>query len=290
MRVLVVGAEGQLGTELCSVFADVELHRADLDGAGHLIDITQQAQVDALINKIEPDLVINAAAAHNVADCETRPELAFAVNATGAMYLAKACQRTGARMMHVSTDYVFGNRSARPYVETDLPAPLNVYAASKLAGEHLIAAYCANHQIVRTAAIYGNAPCRAKGGRNFVGTMLHLAANRPEVKVVTDEVTTPTYTLPLARQMRLLAEQGRPGLYHATCQGECSWYDFAAAIFEETGTQVKLTAATSADFQSPVRRPAYSVLRNQHLEELGLDIMPHWRDALRDYLAARPAA
>jgi dTDP-4-dehydrorhamnose reductase len=165
-----------------------------------------------------------------------------------------------------------------------------VYAASKLAGEHLIASVLDDHLIVRTAAIYGNAPCRAKGGRNFIGTMLHLAATRPEVKVVTDEITTPTYTLALARQIRLLAEKGEPGVYHATCRGDCSWFDFARAIFEETDTQVVLSPTTSAEFQSPVRRPAYSVLENRHAQAQGLDIMPPWRDALKDYLASRTNA
>ena len=136
----------------------------------------------------------------------------------------------------------------------------------------------------------GLAPCRAKGGRNFVELMLHLAATKPEVRVVTDEITTPTHTAALARQMRLLAERGQPGLYHATCQGQCSWHEFAAAIFEETGTEVDLREAIAADFQSEVKRPGYSVLDNTRAAEQQLDIMPHWRDALRHYLEQRGAA
>lgn len=288
MNVLIIGAEGQLGQDLCAVFSDCTLHRADLDGDGHHLDISDAAEVETLIaDKLKPDLVINAAAAHNVPLCEQEPALAFAVNATGARNLAVACRAAGARLVHVSTDYVFGDGGTRPYVESDLPQPLSVYAASKLAGEHLIASVLDNHIVVRTAAIYGNAPCRAKGGRNFIGTMLHLAATRPEVKVVTDEITTPTYTLALARQMRLLAEKGESGLYHLTCRGSCSWFEFAQAIFEETGTVVTLTPTTSAEFQSPVRRPTYSVMENKHAQDQGLDIMPPWRDALKDYLAIR---
>lgn len=288
MNVLIIGAEGQLGQDLCAVYADCTVHRADLDGDHHHLDISDPAAVNTLIaDTIKPDLVINAAAAHNVPLCEQEPALAFAVNATGARNLAVACKTIGARLVHVSTDYVFGDGGTKPYVESDLPQPLSVYAASKLAGEHLIASVLDDHIIVRTAAIYGNAPCRAKGGRNFIGTMLHLAATRPEVKVVTDEITTPTWTLALARQMRLLAEKGEPGVYHTTCQGACSWFDFAQAIFEETGTEVKLTPTTSAEFQSPVRRPAYSVMENSHAKAQGLDIMPPWRDALKDYLAIR---
>ena len=284
--VLVIGAEGQLGHDLCAAFEDSTLHRADLDGDGHLLDVTDGGAVEALLAELKPDVVFNTAAAHNVARCEEDPATSFAVNATGARNVAIACKAVGARMVHVSTDYVFGDGAQRPLLEIDLPQPLSVYAASKLAGEHLIASVLDDHIIVRTAAIYGTAACRAKGGRNFIGTMLHLAATRPEVKVVTDEITTPTYTRALAAQMRLLAEQGDPGLYHATCQGSCSWYEFAQAIFEETNTDVNLIATTSAEFQSPVRRPSYSVLENRHAQAQELDIMPTWREGLRAYLGA----
>lgn len=287
MKVLIIGAMGQLGSDLCAVYADSELCKADLDGDGYRLDICHAGKVRELITEtVKPNLVINCAAAHNVPQCEKTPELAYAVNATGARNVAAACHEAGARMMHVSTDYVFGYGATRPYVETDLPQPLSAYGASKLAGEHLIAAECPNHIIVRTAAIYGEAECRAKGGDNFVRLMLRLAATKPEVKVVTDEFTTPTYTLALAGQMRVLATKGEQGLYHATCQGACSWYEFAEAIFEETNTGVKMVKATSADFQSEVKRPSYSVLENKRAEAQGLSIMPHWRDALKEYLAA----
>ena len=141
--------------------------------------------------------------------------------------------------------------------------------------------------IVRGAALYGPAACLAKEGMNFVGLMLHLASTRPEVKVVTDEITTPTYTVALAKQLKLVAEKGEPGLYHGTCRGACSWHEFAKAIFEMTNTDVVLKEATSADFPSPVQRPSYSVLQNKRLEDQGLDIMPEWREALADYLASR---
>ena len=223
----------------------------------------------------------------NVPECEENPAQAFAVNASGVRDLARACQEAAARLVHVSTDYVFGNGAQRPYVETDLPAPLNVYGASKIAGEYLAAAECREHVLVRTSAIYGHAPCRAKGGKNFVELMLHLAATRGMVKVVTDEIVSPTFTLALARQIRMAAEKAEPGVYHATSQGECSWFDFAKAIFEETNTQVQLDEATSEDFPSPVRRPDYSVLDNKHLRDQGLDIMPDWRESLSEYFQTR---
>jgi dTDP-4-dehydrorhamnose reductase len=287
MRVLVTGAKGQLGTEVCAAYADAELFPVDIDR----VDLRDTQALRALIvDEVKPDLVVNTAAAHNVAECEKDSATAFAVNATAVRAMAMACQTCGARLVHISTDYVFGSGATRPYVESDLPAPLNVYAASKLAGEHLLAAECANHVILRTAALYGHAPCVAKGGKNFVQLMLDLAATRHEVRVVTDEITTPTYTRALAAQLRRVAEKGEPGLYHATCNGECSWHEFARAIFDETNTPANLLPASSKDFPSPVKRPDYSVLLNKHLRDQGLDIMPHWRDALRDYVCAERAA
>lgn len=284
MRVLVVGAEGQLGHALCDVFSDVECFRADLDGAGHHVDITDRAAVARLVAELKPTHVCNAAAAHNVPRCEEQPEHAFRVNAIGTWHLALACRDAGARLIHVSTDYVFGLGGTRPYTETDLPAPVSVYGASKLAGEQLALGYGGDSIVCRTAALYGPAPCRAKDGMNFVSLMLHLAATRPEVRVVNDEFTTPTSTLALARQMRVLAEHGAPGLYHCTCQGQASWYEFAAAVFEETGTTTTLVPVGSQEFQTAVRRPDYSVLENRHAQAQGLDHMPPWRDALREYL------
>ena len=289
MRVLVIGSEGQLGHDVCAAFEGEDLVRADLDGDTVRLDLRDAAAVHQTIaQELRPEIVVNCAAAHNVPQCEEDPALAFAVNTTGARDLARACRDARARLVHISTDYVFGHGGTRPYTEDDLPAPLNVYAASKLAGEHLIAANCPDHIVVRTAAIYGAAPCRAKSGKNFVGLMLELAATRPEVKVVTDEFTTPTYTVPLAEQIRVLAERGDPGLYHITCQGACSWHEFAAAIFELTQTVTTLTEAKAADFQSAVQRPSYSVLANARAQALGLDQMPHWHTALKDYLEATP--
>lgn len=280
MRVLIIGAKGQLGKDLCREYDGCELHAVDIDA----MDVCDMDGTRSLIGGIRPDVVINTAAAHNVGKCEEAPATAFAVNASGARNVAIACSECGARLVFISTDYVFGNGGVRPYHEGDPPGPLNVYAASKLAGEHLVAAECADHQIVRSAALYGSAPCIAKGGMNFVRLMLHLAQTRPVVKVVTDEVTTPTYTRALAAQIRVMAEKGEPGLYHVTCNGACSWYEFAKAIFEETNTKVNLEPTTAAEFPSPVKRPSYSVLENKHLHDQGLDMMPHWRDALKTYL------
>lgn len=285
MKTLVIGADGQLGTDVCAAFADGDVVRAGLHSAENSIDISDESAVMRLIvDEVRPDVVVSTAAFHNVPLCETEPASAWSVNASGPRFLAMACREAAARLVHVSTDYVFGNGGKSPYTESDREAPLSTYGASKLAGEHLLAAELENHCIVRSSGLYGAAPCKAKGGRNFVQLMLHLAAERGEVKVVTDECVSPTYTVALAKQIRVIAESGEPGLYHATCTGECSWHEFAQAIFEEAGVEVTLLEATQADFPSPVRRPDYSILGNARLEAQGLDVMPHWRDALREYL------
>lgn len=293
MVVMIIGAKGQLGTALCAAFHDMEVIKADHDDAQCTVDICDQTALLNRLSEFRPEIVINTAAEHELLSCEVHPDRSFAVNASGAMWTAQACKAIGARLVHISTDYVFGGDSRErsvPYCESDSPQPLNVYAASKLAGEHLVAAHSPNHIIVRTAALYGLARCRGKGGRNFVETMLGLAATGKEVKVVNDEFTTPTYTACLARQIRLLAERAEPGLYHTTCEGACSWYEFAEAIFKEMRVQVNLVPAKSLDFQSNVRRPTYTVLENRRTREAGLDIMPPWRQALKEYTAARRSA
>jgi dTDP-4-dehydrorhamnose reductase len=287
MKVLIIGAGGQLGTALCGAFGDTDLVRADLHDGDVLLDVTDGSRVrDVILHDLKPNVVINTAAAHDVPRCEEDPEWAFAVNAIGARDLALACQSRGARLVHISTDYVFGDSPlSRPLVESDLPAPLNVYGASKLAGEHLIAAYSENYCIVRTAGLYGLAPCRGKPGDNFVRSMLRRARAGEELRIVDDEFSTPTYAEPLARQIRLIAEKCEPGVYHATCQGSCSWHEFAAAILEEAGLEAKLTPIARDSLSSPVKRPRYSVLDNVHLKDQGLDIMPPWREALCEYLS-----
>jgi dTDP-4-dehydrorhamnose reductase len=286
MKVLVIGAGGQLGSSICEVFADARVFRAEPDSEEILIDVTDaEGMREAIVERVRPDVVVNTAAAHDVVRCENNPAWAFAVNASGAMNVAKACAQIEARLLHVSTDYVFGDGVAgRPFTESDSPIPLSVYGASKFAGECLIAAYCPNYCVVRTAGLYGLAPCKGKSGENFVRKM--LAGADKELRVVDDEFTTPTYTLALARQMRVLAEKGAPGVYHATCQGECSWFEFAETIFLESGVSAHVTPVARDCFPSAVKRPRRSVLDNRRLREQGLDIMPHWRDALREYLRA----
>jgi len=239
------------------------------------------------LEKHSPELVINAAAFTDVDRCEEEAALAFDVNALGARNAANACLRIGSMLMHISTDYVFNGHAARPYVENDPPGPLNVYGVTKLAGEFFSRSICSHHYIIRTSGLYGLNPCIGKGN-NFVDTMLHLGSPGKTIKVVGDEVLTPTFTEDLAEQIRLLLEKPPPfGIYHATNSGECSWYDFAKAVFDFTKKEVELVKITSKEWNAPARRPRYSVLENAGLKKNNCDSMPGWKDALGRYLSKK---
>jgi len=282
MKVTIIGANGQIGSDLVEVF---QRHGAEVAGLTHQdIALSDAASVDSKLAATAPQVVVNAAAYHNVEACEADPRPAFAVNAIGSRNLAAASLRLGFRLIHISTDYVFDGRKKQPYTEEDCPRPLNCYGNSKLSGELFIQAIAQNYAVVRVSGLYGTAPCRAKKGINFVKIMLKLARERGEVKVVTDEIVTPTYTVAAAEQIARLADAPDTGLFHATPQGQCSWHEFAEAIFQYTGTAVQLLPATSADFPAKIPRPGYSVLDNKHLRDCGLDIMPGWRDCLKSYL------
>jgi dTDP-4-dehydrorhamnose reductase len=229
---------------------------------------------------------VNTAAFHKVEQCEVDPAQAFAVNASGARNLAMTAAHLGAVLIHVSTDYVFDGAKQTPYVETDLPRPLNIYGNSKLAGEHFVCTTSPRHFVLRTSALYGKNPCRAKGGLNFVELMRKLARDGKEIKVVNSEFVTPTSTADLARQIVKLSRCDVFGLYHATAEGSCTWYEFAREIFSMTGTEARLKVADPADFPTKVRRPKYSVLENTGLKSIKMNVFRPWQEGLKDYLAA----
>ncbi len=284
MKVAVVGGNGQLGRDLCREYAENGWSVAPL---GHdAIEVADLASCRTALAPLGPDLVVNTAAMHNVEACEHDPDRAFAVNALGARNLAMLARELGFAVAQISTDYVFDGAKGEPYVEADLPRPLNTYGMTKLAGEHYVQAHASRFFVVRTSALYGTSPCRAKAGLNFVQLMLKLARERGEVSVVTDEVVSPTYAADLAQQIVALTSTDSYGVFHATNQGACSWYEFAAEIFEQSGTPVKLRPARSGDFPKKTPRPGYSVLENHALKQLGIDGMPDWRESLRRYLEA----
>lgn len=282
-KVVVIGVNGQLGIDLMRAYADL----SPVGLTHEEIEVASADSVTKVLGDLKPDLVINTAAYHKVDDCEKNPGAAFNVNATGAMNLARASEAGKFDLLHLSTDYVFDGTKRSPYLETDLPHPLNVYAMSKLAGEHAIAAYASRGYVVRSSGIYGHNRCRAKGGKNFIDTMLGLAREGKKIRVVNDEVLTPTYTVDLARQIRTLTETGAYGLYHITNDGECSWYEFAGEIFRNAGLSPDLEAVSTSEFYSPVRRPSYSVLENAGLRSLGIDGMRAWRESLKAYFQTK---
>ncbi|MGL5082645.1 MAG: dTDP-4-dehydrorhamnose reductase [Microcoleaceae cyanobacterium] len=285
MQILLVGKDGQLGQELyplLNVIGAVKsvgretLNLADLD------------TIPQLVEAVKPDVIVNAAAYTAVDKAESELELATAINGKAPALLAETAEKLGARLIHISTDYVFDGTQSHPYATTDLTHPLGAYGQSKLAGEQGIQATQANFAILRTAWVYG-----VGGKGNFVKTMLRLGAEREELRVVMDQVGSPTWTGDLAQAITQLIHRLNPetsGIYHYTNSGVCSWYDFAIAIFEEAqllGFPLKIQRVlpiTTAEYPTPARRPAYSVLSTTKISELLGETPPHWRQGLRKML------
>ena len=285
MKIAVVGANGQLGSDLVAAFSE---NGDAVCGLTHTnIEISDLHSVSHALVDVRPEVIVNTAAMHHVENCEREPEKAFAVNALGPRNLALVARDLGAVLLHVSTDYVFDGSKGSPYLEEDKPLPLNAYGITKLAGEHFVRATTTKQFVIRTSGLYGKSPCRAKGGLNFIELMLKLARERSEVRVVDSEVVTPTSTTELAQQMVRLSRSDCYGLYHATAEGSCSWYEFAREIFAITDTPVRLKVAVPDEFPSKVARPKYSVLENRALKNRGLNAFKPWQEALHKYLGNR---
>lgn len=275
MRVLITGAGGQLGTDLMTAFADDEvvgLTRAELD-------VTHEPAVEAAVRDHAPDLVVHAAAYTKVDACEEETDLAWQTNAIASWWLARACDRAGAAMVYISTDYVFDGRAGRPYTEFDRTNPQSMYGRSKEGGEQLVRQALEAHYVVRTSWVQGTA------GSNFVKTMLRLGAERGALSVVDDQTGSPTFTFDLAPAIRRLAVSGRFGTYHLTNRGHCTWFEFAKAIFDEAGLTVDLTPTDTATFGAPAPRPAFSVLDNCMAGLTGLEPLPDWQTSLKRLVA-----
>jgi dTDP-4-dehydrorhamnose reductase len=271
MKVLITGAAGQLGRALVRELGRRDWQVVATDLAE--MDITDQDALWRSLQAHRPGLVINAAAATRVDDLEADPDLALKVNALGPRNLAVACRRLGSKLVHVSTDYVFDGAKPGPYWEWDEPRPRSVYGLSKLLGETLVREQCPDHFIVRTAWLYG------LPGPNFITAILGRARQGQELKVVDDQRGTPTSALALAPQLLALAGTEAFGTYHATCQGEATWYEFARLILARAGLEVKVRPCETKEFPRPAPRPANSVLENRMLKLEGLDLMPPWQEA-----------
>jgi dTDP-4-dehydrorhamnose reductase len=273
MRVLVTGASGQLAHAIRLVWAEHELVLPEES----VLDLGRQEAIHSAVAEVKPDVLINCGAFTHVDRCETEAELARLINGTAVGWLADACEAQGARLIQVSTDYVFDGTGTRPYREDDPTNPVSVYGRTKLEGERQ-AARCSRHLIARTSWLYD------AWGKNFLNTMLNAAAQGQVLRVVDDQWGAPTTCRALALQLKVAAEQSWQGIIHTTCQGETTWHGFAMAIFEAKGLAVDLSPCTTADYPTPARRPAYSVLDGTRRRKLGRDLMPHWRDALLEVI------
>lgn len=278
-RFLVLGAGGQLGSELVGILSSgetVALTREQLD-------ITDFNGVRETLTKFRPDVVFNCTGFVRVDEAEEKVEEAWKVNAFAVLFLAKVCAELGATLIHISTDYVFDGRKKSPYTELDVPNPLCVYGVTKLMGEFFVRAYCPQHFVVRTAGLYGRKGSRAKGG-SFVDRILQRAKAGEPLKVVTDQVTSPTYARDLASHLVKLAETKRFGLYHIANRGYCSWHEFASAIVQLAGLDIPVEPITSEQIPLKAKRPAFSALISVRLLSAGLPPLRHWREALTEFM------
>ena len=279
MRISILGSNGQLGQDLGAALDSHDLRRFTRND----FDVTDFERARVLLAEARPEIIINLTAYHRVDDCEAFPDLAYRVNASAVLNLARIANDLNAKLVQFSTDYVFDGNSSTPYDESSVPFPLSVYANSRLAGEYLVRSHARHHILIRTCGLYGHAGSQGKGG-NFVEAMLKKARNNEPIQVVNDQIVTPTSTKDLARQVAVLVSGPDEGLFHATNEGACSWYEFATAIFDISGLRANLAPTTSELYKTPARRPRYSVLENRRLKDLGVNCMLPWRDALAEYL------
>jgi dTDP-4-dehydrorhamnose reductase len=280
VRAAVVGAHGQLGRAL------VECLGAQVvwSGGRESLDVCDAAAVTQMVERERPDVLFNAAAYNAVDVAESDPAAALAVNATAPRHLAAAARRIGARFVHVSTDYVFDGTASRPYREDDAPRPINVYGASKLAGETIVSATGGDFLVVRTSGVLGLGASRAKGG-SFVERVVAQARAGAPLRVVADQTFSPTYAPDLAQALLALVAANARGLYHVTNDGACSWHELAEAALKAAGIDASIEKIRAQDLARPAARPAYSVLSNERYRSLELPALRPWRDALQAMLA-----
>lgn len=274
MRILIIGSDGQLGSEFVHEYEtrrmNTELCKATIKD----FDITDYDKTSKFILDFSPNLIINCAGYTNVDAAEDDPDLAHNVNAIGSKNVALSANICDASVVYISTDYVFDGKKSSPYTEFDAPNPLNVYAKSKLAGEVFLGETANKFFIIRTSWLYG------KYGSNFLKTILTLSKTKPEIRVVDDQTGTPTDTKSLVVQINKLIDRGIYGIYNAACNGYCSWHEFAVEIVKLAGLDTKVVPIKTHEYPMKAQRPKYSVLGNYMMSLDNIDIMPHWRDSL----------
>ncbi|MCP4629748.1 MAG: dTDP-4-dehydrorhamnose reductase [bacterium] len=279
MKVMITGAKGQLGNDCVRTFGKTnQIIAVDLKE----LDIIRSAEVNAFVEETKPDLIINCAAHTGVDACETEKESAWAANVSGPLNLAESVNRWGGHLIHISTDYVFDGRkpTSECYVEEDEPNPLSYYGKTKIEGENAVRKTTERHTILRTAWLYG------AGGHNFLKTMLKLARANPdrELKVVNDQFGSPTWSYRLALQIVKLVEKEARGIYHATAEGVCTWYELADYFLKKMEVPHRLVPCTSDEFPTAAVRPKNSILENRRLKEAGINIMAPWQDDVAQYI------
>lgn len=292
MKIVLTGANGQLGRAICQLLKDSEKDvliatlrnpesvEVSFPVPVETLDITNQEEVERVIKRYQPDVIINGAAYTQVDQSEDEEEKARVINEDGVKYLAMAAQNIGAKFVHVSTDYVFDGEGTEPYTEESETNPLGAYGRTKRAGEIAAQKYCDKTFIVRTAWLYGE-------GKNFVNTMLRLADNHSTISVVNDQTGTPTSAMELAKMILFLIQTEKYGIYHGTCEGSATWYEFAVEIMKQFGKDVEVVPITTDQFPTKTKRPKYSVLDNKKLNEETEYRMKNWKDALIDFRKQR---
>jgi len=280
MNIIITGAKGQLGSDCQTVFSNshsvTAFTRKDLD-------ITRISELEARIVSLQPDVIVNCAAFTRVDDCETEMDVAWNINVTGPENLAQLSKNCGAKLIHISTDYVFDGRkpAPEPYREDDKTGPVSYYGRTKLEGEAVVRRITRRHAIVRTAWLYG------KQGSNFLKTMLRIALADPlkPIRVVNDQYSCPTWSYRLALQIARLIEMDGEGTYHAVCHGHCSWYDLAGYFLREMGVLHTLVPIPTSQYPTPATRPKNSILENRRLREDGIDVMGHWTKSVDEFIS-----
>ena len=274
--IIVTGAKGQLGGDVCDLLA---LHGTEHQGIDIAdLDITDEKAVSDFFDRVKADALIHCAAYVAVDKAEDEKELCFAVNEKGTENLARACKKHGIKMLYVSTDYVFSGEGSTPFLPDDEKGPLGAYGLSKLKGEEAVKRHLENYFIVRTSWVFG------ERNTNFIATMLRLSETRSELNVVADQIGSPTYARDLAILLCEMIKTDRYGVYHGTNEGFCSWYELAKKTFEVAGKEIKVNPVASEEFPTRAVRPKNSRLSKERLTENGFKRLPHWEDAVERYL------